>query len=121
MKANTLPALVLSAFLAVFWSATSLAHVHMQRSEPADKASLSKAPTKVDLWFSGKVAGEWSKIEIKNRNGDRVDSGEVSNDGDPKHLSIHLKPLMTGTYDVKLNVISGDGHRVKGSFSFNIK
>ena len=49
------------------------------------------------------------------------DTGVVSSGDDPKHLSIDLQPLPTGSYDVHWNAISGDGHRVKGSFSFEVK
>ena len=94
------------------------AHAHMERSEPADGAI---APKKVQAWFSEKVAAEWSKMTVTDSAGKQVDTGEVSNDGDPRHLSVGLQPLSAGTYDVKLNVISGDGHRVKGSFSFTIQ
>jgi len=107
--------------LVVGWPSVSLAHVHMERSIPENGAHLKQAPRKIQLWFSGKVAGEWSKVSVMDAKGQRVDAGEVTDAGDPKHLEVGLEPLGPGTYDVKLNVISGDGHRVKGSISFTVE
>ena len=103
------------------WPLAASAHAHMEKSIPEKGAHLTTAPKKVQVWFSEKVAAEWSKIEVTDADGKQVDTGKVSNDGDPEHLSVELQPLPAGTYDVKLNVISGDGHRVKGSFSFSVE
>ena len=121
MRLRKLKTVLMAAFLAMAWPLVSFAHVHMDKSAPANGASLSAPPQNVEVWFSGKVAAEWSKIEVTDADGKRVDTGEVSDGGDPKHLSVGLKPLAPGSYDVKLNVISGDGHRVKGLFSFSVK
>jgi methionine-rich copper-binding protein CopC len=103
------------------WPMVSMAHTHMEKSKPADGAQLVTAPSEVDLWFTSKVAAEWSTIKVKDAAGKRVDDGEVSDGGDPKHLVIKLQPLSSGKYDVHFNVISGDGHRVKGSLSFSVQ
>ena len=107
--------------LLAVWPLVSSAHVHMEKSSPEDGAHLTAAPTTVEVWFSGKIAAEWSTIEVTDTAGQRVDKGKVTNGGDPKHLNVELQPLPTGSYEVKLNVISGDGHRVKGSFSFTVE
>ena len=98
----------------------AFAHAHLEKSDPADGAKLTTAPTKVQAWFSEKVAAEWSKIRVMDSDGKQVDTGNVSNDGDPRHLSVEVPALPAGEYTVKLNVISGDGHRVLGRFSFTI-
>ena len=121
MKLARIFAMLLGASLVMGWPLVSMAHVHVERSIPADGAHLKEAPRKIQLWFSGKVAGEWSKVSVTDAKGQRVDKGEVTDAGDPKQLEVGLEPLGPGTYDVKLNVISGDGHRVKGSLSFTIE
>lgn len=113
--------ILLSILLILTWSEICLAHVHMDKSAPADGASLNIAPKTVQVWFSGKVAAEWSHIEVTNSKGERVDIGETKNGESTKHLIVELRPLPSGTYHVKLNVVSGDGHRVKGSFSFTVE
>jgi methionine-rich copper-binding protein CopC len=100
---------------------TAAAHVHMDKTSPADGAVLSTSPTSIEAWFTGKVNAEWSKIAVSDANGKTFDLDELSNGDNPKHLSVKLQPLDRGTYTVNLNVISGDGHRIKGHFSFTIK
>ena len=108
-------------FLLVSWPLTVMAHVHTEKTQPANGQTVDHSPKTFEAWFSGKVSGEWSKIKVTDAHGKRVDNGQVSNDGDPTHLSVGLKPLSSGTYNVELNVISGDGHRVKGYFSFSVR
>lgn len=121
MKHTRLMAVLLGLLLVMLWPMQAGAHVHMDRSIPENGAHLNEAPTSVQVWFSGDVAGEWSKIIVTDANGKRVDTGNVTNGDNPKQLGVGLKPLAPGIYDVRLNVISGDGHRVKGSFSFSVE
>lgn len=100
----------------------SHAHVHMDKSQPAKNEILTSAPSAVQLWFSGAVAAEWSKIEVTDTKGERVDNGAVSNiDNDPKSLQINLKPIGPGSYEIKWNAVANDGHRIKGSSPFSVK
>jgi len=105
----------------VCWPMQSFAHVHLEKSVPDTGSVLTSSPTKVELWFSGKVSGEWSKIQVTDASGKRVDTKKVSNSDDPKHLSVDLEALSAGEHKVLWNVISGDGHRIKGSFSFTLE
>lgn len=99
----------------------SAAHTHLAKSTPAKGEQLTTAPATVDLWFSGKVAAEWSTIEVRDPSGNRVDKKQVTTGDDSKHLKVDLEPLSAGTYAVQWNAISGDGHRVKGSFDFVVQ
>ncbi len=102
------------------WPLFASAHTHLEKSQPEKGAVLTVAPTQVELWFTSKVAAEWSKVTVTDDHGQRVDTGKVEQGDGEKHLRVGLKPIGAGAYHVKLNVVSGDGHRVKGSFSFNV-
>ena len=121
MKSTRFATALFGLLLLLGWPLVSSAHTHMEKSSPEKGAQLATAPAAVELWFSGKVAAEWSTIEVTDAGGKRVDKGEVSSGDDPKHLGIELQPLPAGSYDVHWNAISGDGHRVKGSFSFVVQ
>ena len=122
MTIRTLTAGLLSGLLMIAWPIAGSAHSHLEKSDPADKATLSTPPKSVQLWFSEKVAAEWSKIVVTDAAGKRVDMEKVAEDkNDPKHLQVDLNPLGPGTYQVNWNAISGDGHRVKGDFSFSVQ
>lgn len=100
----------------------SHAHVHMNKSQPDKGEVLTAAPAVVQLWFSGGVSAEWSKVEVTDAKGERVDSGAVSNiSGDANSLQINLKPIGSGNYVIKWNAVAGDGHRIKGSSPFSVK
>ena len=114
------PRLITLALLLIF-PLVSSAHVHLDKSNPSMNAELSEAPTKIDLWFSGKVDGEWSKIKVTNSNGKRFDKKNVTNGSSAKHLTVGLEPLPAGKYDVKWSAVAGDGHRIKGSLTFSVK
>ena len=112
----------LAGWLLLLAPTVSHSHVHMNKAQPDKGEVLTTAPTLVQLWFSGKVSAEWSKIEVTNASGERVDSGAVSNIGDDaKSLQINLKPIGSGSYEIHWNAVSGDGHRIKGSSPFSMK
>ena len=113
--------LITLALLLLAFPLICSAHVHLDKSSPNKNAVLSEAPKKIELWFSGKANGEWSKIEVTNSKGKRFDKKNVTNGNSAKHLTVDLEPLPKGEYDVKWNVISGDGHRIKGSLKFSVK
>jgi methionine-rich copper-binding protein CopC len=122
MNQKTIIAGLLSSLLLITWPLTGNAHSHLEKSDPADKASLSVPPKTVQLWFSDKVAAEWSKIVVTGADGKRVDQEKVAEDNnDPKHIQVDLNTLVPGNYQVNWNAISGDGHRVKGEFSFSVQ
>jgi methionine-rich copper-binding protein CopC len=121
MKTTRLTTGLFGLLLLLAWPLVSSAHTHMEKSSPAKGAQLTAAPKSVELWFSSKVAAEWSTIKVTDSGGKQVDKGEVSSGDDPDHLSVDLQALPAGHYDVHWNAISGDGHRVKGSFSFEVK
>jgi methionine-rich copper-binding protein CopC len=113
---------LLSGLFLLAWPLTGSAHTHLEKSEPEKQAVLDAAPGAVHLWFSEKVSAEWSKIEVTDAAGKRVDKQQVTTDeADPKHIQAELNELAAGIYQVKWNVISGDGHRIKGNFNFTVQ
>lgn len=121
MNSKKITGALLGLFISMAWPVISYAHVSLAKSEPANGAVLDISPKHINVWFSGKVSAEWSKVEITDASGNQIETGDISNGGDSKHLSVAMETLPSGHYDVKLNVVSGDGHRVKGSFSFSVK
>lgn len=98
------------------------AHTRFLMSEPAPDAVLSTAPQVVQLWFSKPVESAFSRIEVKGPDGQRFDTDNVRhNPEDAKILEVGLPKLPPATYHVDWSVVSGDGHRVKGDFSFTVE
>lgn len=112
----------LACILLLGLSSLGHAHVHLDKSTPNQDEILETPPTAVKLWFSGKVESAWSKIEVKDAHGNRVDQGDVINiNNDPKTLVIPLNAISAGKYNVNWNVVASDGHRIKGGLSFTVK
>lgn len=120
---NTIRASFLFSSLALLlFPFVATAHVHVDKTSPAKGETVATAPEQVKLWFSGGIETEWSKIKVTDADGKRVDNGKISRiDSDPKSIQVGLNPLATGGYTVKWNVVAHDGHRIKGSITFNIK
>jgi methionine-rich copper-binding protein CopC len=104
------------------WPFAASAHTHLEKSQPEKDAVLTQAPHEVKLVFSGRIETDYSKIVVTDAAGKRVNQDKMTGSTDEHELATELSDdLKPGAYNVKWNVISGDGHRVKGEFGFTLK
>src|SRR5262249_7289507 len=108
-------------FLAAAFLTLSLlaaqAHARLERSSPADKAALDRAPDKIELWFNELLDEGFNPIEVfpaaelkeKKHTNFAVNKPAVDAN-DHTRLSVALKPLPPGDYVVEWRVLSRDGH-----------
>jgi methionine-rich copper-binding protein CopC len=111
------------AFLFILLAPSSLsAHAYLVKSVPAQRATLYRAPSKIQLWFNERLEPRYSSLALSDAGGKSVEISnvEVSTE-DPRQLSALLKPLPAGRYVVKYRVLSVDGHVVQDQFSFTVK
>jgi copper transport protein len=99
------------------------AHAQYQRSTPAANERLERGrpPAFVQVWFTEQVEPSFSKLQIFDKNRQRVDQNDSQvAPGNPYSLIISLRPkLPDGAYTVVFqNVSQEDGHATKGNFSF---
>ena len=119
---RSLIAFLISGLLLVSWPMTSFAHAHLEKSIPDKNSELATPPGSVQLWFSEDVQGEWSKVEVTDEDGNRVDKQTITgNDENHRLLQMELNELKSGTYNVNWSTLSHDGHRSKGKFSFTVR
>lgn len=90
------------------------AHPVLLESQPANLARLDSAPTEIRMRFSEAVEISFSRVEVLDSSGNRVDNNDlVYDDGDELRLKVTLKPLQDDIYTVKTRVLSKvDGHVV---------
>jgi methionine-rich copper-binding protein CopC len=99
----------------------ALAHARLVQEEPADGATLAESPHRVELRFSEPVDAEFSPLEVRNSEGERVDKDNARVDpDDAKILVADLEELSEGTYIVEWRVTSIDGHVVEGRYEFAV-
>lgn len=99
----------------------ALAHATLLRSLPEANASLERAPTRVELYFSEAVEISFSTIRVLNASGARMDGADTQVDpADPTHLFVSLKTLPDGVYTVSWRALSTDGHVTTGAYPFAV-
>jgi methionine-rich copper-binding protein CopC len=117
----TLIAVLSTAYLCVSPEA-SWGHAFPDHSDPRVGSTISISPAQVRIWFDSDLEAAFSTLMVHNADGKMIDKRDSRVDpADPKLLQISLPPLPPGTYLVIWNVVSRDGHRTNGQFSFTIK
>ena len=111
--------------LALFGSATpALAHAELLRAMPQPGSVVSTSPPEVRLQFSEGIEGRFSGLDLVASNGGRVPGrvplGRAQMQGTAMVFPI-TKPLPPGVYRVNWHVLSVDGHKVQGSFTFEVR
>jgi copper resistance protein C len=98
------------------------AHTQLRKSVPAD-AVMDAAPTEIRLQFHEKIEPNISHVSVETHGGQAVAIGPAAADpNDKSALVVRLaEPLRPGTYKVNWRVISADTHKVKGSFTFQVR
>jgi methionine-rich copper-binding protein CopC len=99
------------------------AHTQLRKSVPAAGAVMDAAPTEIRLQFHEKIEPNISHVSVETNGGQAVAIGPAAADpNDKSALVVRLaEPLRPGTYKVNWRVISADTHKVKGSFSFQVR
>jgi methionine-rich copper-binding protein CopC len=116
------PILLAASLLAasLLGAAQAQAHAMLDHASPL-VGSTASAPRAVTLWFTQKLEGAFSTIEVRDAGGARVDAGKAQVDkGNATVLRVGLKPLKPGTYQVHWRVLSVDTHTTEGNFSFSV-
>lgn len=99
----------------------SQSHGYIVRAIPADRAALTRAPARLQYWFSEPLEARFSVIRLRNATGELLAEGGVS-ENDSSLLTLRLPPtLPDGAYIVELRpAFASDGHVVAESRVFTI-
>lgn len=98
------------------------AHANLLRSDPVANERLEQTPDIIQLYFSEPLESNFSRIEIRNAQGEVLDmpAAELSPD-DPTLLTLIPTNVPDGVYTVAWRVVSQtDGHMTQGSFPFTV-
>ncbi|MEM0029613.1 MAG: copper resistance protein CopC [Candidatus Nitrosocaldus sp.] len=118
MRLSVLQLLIILVISTTVLASISFKHVYahpiLLESQPANLARLNNAPTEVRMRFSEAVEIGFSRVEVLDSSGNRVDNNDLAyDDGDELRLKVTLKPLQDDIYIVKTRVLSKvDGHVV---------
>ena len=100
----------------------ALAHPKLTATIPAADAP-AQSPQEIRLSFNEALVARFSGLDLKDEHGKRIETGAAaSHPKDRKQLIVPLKAaLAPGRYTVEWHVVSEDTHRVKGSYSFEVR
>ncbi|KMT66767.1 copper resistance protein CopC [Catenovulum maritimum] len=104
--------------ISVVFSSAVFAHVHLEKSVPADNAMLMKTPEKLALTFSKEV--RVVKVTLQSKKGEKVKFGFKPSKEASSEFTWKLPKLAPANYVVDVTFLGKDGHKMKDSFSFMV-
>ena len=112
----------IAMFIGLIHSA-AMAHSHLKTSVPAAGATVAAGQSEIRLQFDAAIEPRFSKISIELKGGWPVASEPATSDPADKTILIakFAQPLQAGTYNVNWHAVSADTHKVKGSFTFQVR
>ncbi len=101
----------------------AFAHAHLKDQLPAEGAAVEQVPESITLNFSEGIEVNFTKVSIIGPGEQSIKTGKAALDpaNDTKVIVPIEGKLTTGKYDVNWSVVSVDGHKTKGTYSFTVK
>ena len=97
----------------------AFAHTKVNKSIPADGATVAPGLSKIELHFAGKM--RLTVVKINNAgSGEAVSPNSALPAKFVSHVDIAVPPLAAGDYDVSWIGVGSDGHVMKGEFKFSV-
>lgn len=105
-----------------FQTPTAEAHSTLLETNPGEKEVTEKIPSTLTLRFNEPIEKDLATVTIYDWNAKPVFTGNPDEGGPERAplLKFSLPKLKQGTYTVKWDVVSMDGHPVSGSYFFAI-
>jgi methionine-rich copper-binding protein CopC len=115
-----LPLVVLSSLAASLFASDASAHAKLVSATPAAGSVAMPAPTELKLKFSEGLELKFTGVKVAGAKKNAVATGPATLD--PKDNTLLIVPfkaaLPDGRYTVDWHALSTDGHKTKGSYSF---
>ena len=115
-----LAALVVAAIALVGAAPSASAHAVVLSSSPSADERLPQAPTSVSIHFSEPVSIKLGGLRVLDATGRRVDNGDNHQPQSDTLESTLKAGLPAGTYVANYQIVSADGHPIRGSIVFGV-
>jgi methionine-rich copper-binding protein CopC len=106
--------------LAIALVAVAHAHMKVEKTDPAEGATLSAPPPHVQLFLTQKPDLKVTKIELAGAGG-KVALGPAHMMGEKTVMAAVSGKMADGKYTVSWQTAGDDGHVQKGTFAFTVK
>lgn len=118
---QTLRSIAAAFVMALLIGNQAFAHANLKAAEPANEAIVS-SPSALNLTFSEKPNLQFSKVELIDADGKSVETEEPMLMDSGKTIMVPVfGVLKPGIFNVDWSVLSVDGHKIKGSYTFTVK
>jgi methionine-rich copper-binding protein CopC len=108
------------AVLGTCLASPAFAHAFLEQANPSAGSQLKGSPPAVTMTLSAPMEPRFSLIEIRDSQGNRMDTGAVHR-GDGRSIAVDMITLPPGLYSVNWQAISVDTHKTQGHFEFTIR
>ncbi|WP_159877440.1 MULTISPECIES: copper homeostasis periplasmic binding protein CopC [Aquitalea] len=96
------------------------AHAHLKTTAPAANSVVS-TPASLSLSFTEALDVKFSGVKLRNAEKQDITLGEAVLSNGGKTLIVKpAQPLPVGSYQLEWHVLSVDGHKTKGTYSFSV-
>jgi methionine-rich copper-binding protein CopC len=118
---NLLQKILLTLGLLTACASLAEAHAFPDHAEPAVGSTIKGSPSSVKIWFTRKLDGAHSDIEVFDAKGAEVDRKDSMLDAlDKTQMSVSVPNLPPGTYKVEWSAVCLDTHHTTGNFTFEV-
>lgn len=118
MSLKRLSAVALAVCGLLLMPRLALAHAHLLTSTPAANTTVQGPSVPIELRFNSRVDGAHSVLAIVTPNGNAQII--IDKQRSPTNLNAHAK-LKPGTYTLKWQALSTDGHITRGEIPFSVR
>ncbi len=112
------PAIALAVTL--FVPQLALAHAVLVDSTPKANETVHGSSLQIDLKFNSRVDGARSTIQLATADG-AVKTLDLSTQTSPNEIVTHADGLHKGTYTLRWQALSSDGHITRGQIPFQVE
>jgi len=112
---------VIVLLLAAMWAGTALSHATPEESDPGAGVELHQSPTVVSVRFDSDLEPLFSRLIVKDAEGKQISDGNGTvGPSNARMLMTRLTGRTKGVYHVYWSVVSRDGHRTEGDYTFAV-
>jgi len=104
----------------LFLAGQASAHTQLLSADPAPNASVA-APTTITLHFNEALEAKVSNVKLSDGAGKTVTVSAAKAPDTKSMTATTAAPLGAGKYMVSWTAVGGDGHPMKGTYSFTVK
>ncbi|CAJ0700303.1 copper homeostasis periplasmic binding protein CopC [Ralstonia holmesii] len=100
----------------------AFAHGKLESTEPAAGSTVATLTSPLRMSFNEELEPAFSTAHVTDAKGKTVTTEKAKVDStNPRVLTVAVPRLAAGTYSVNWAVMTHDGHKTKGQYSFTVK